>query len=162
MREFTLGVGSAAISGTTTLNFLKAAAAPSVNLEFLRFWIGQSSSTTSAQQRCVINFASGSCLVVATSPSKLKIHDPVTSVIVGGASGAAGTCGVNCTNEPGASGTSAIINDVFNILNGWLMIPTPAETIVLPAGQTSGIAMATASNPAATTAWAWGWTFREV
>lgn len=161
MREYILGTGVGTISGTTTMNFIKNAAAPNINLEFLRYWVGQSSSTTSAQQRIAVQLASGSALVTSASPVKVKTQDTLTSIIVGGASGAAGTCGTNATTEPGAG--TVVIADVFNVLNGWLNIPTPAETYILAAGLTSGLGFGTPTNPTGPlTGWAWGFCFREV
>ena len=50
MREFTFGSNAATtttgltVVGATTLNALKPAAGPSVNIEFLRHWVGQTAN----------------------------------------------------------------------------------------------------------------------
>jgi hypothetical protein len=39
------------VIGANTLNFLNPASAPSINVEYLRHWVGQAANATSAQQR---------------------------------------------------------------------------------------------------------------
>jgi len=51
MREFSVSSGGVTVAGATTLVFVNPATAPNPNLEFLRFWVGQSANATSAQQR---------------------------------------------------------------------------------------------------------------
>lgn len=162
MREFSISAGGVTVTGTNTIIWINPAGAPSVNLEFLRFWIGQSANATSAQQRVEITTQVASFpTVTAATPTKLKAADPNASVITGNTSGVAGTAGTNASVEGG--GTKTIVwDDAFNVLNGWLHVPTPPETRVMPAGLTSGLGLYFPAGPTTLTNWAFGLVFREV
>jgi len=162
MREFSISSGGVTVAGTTTLIFVNPAAAPSVNLEFLRFWVGQTANATSAQQRIQLETqASVFPTLTAATPTKLKPADPNASVITGGTAGAAGTAGINASAE-GAGTKTTVWEDAFNVLNGWLHVPTPAETRIMPAGFTQGLGLYFPVAPATLTGWAFGEVFREV
>ena len=162
MREFSISAGGVTVAGATTMIFLNPAAAPNMNIEFLRFWIGQSANATSAQQRVqLVTQASVFPTLTSATPTKLKPADPNASVITGGTSGAAGTAGTNASAE--GAGTKTIVwDDAFNVLNGWLHVPTPAETRVMPAGFTQGLGLFFPVAPATLTNWAFGEVYREV
>jgi hypothetical protein len=168
MREFTFGLSGAttttgiAVLGATSLNISRAPAAPSINVEFLRHWIGQAANATSAQQRVEFSQAvPTSLVVVGATPAKLKMADPNVSALVSGTSGAAGTCGVNATTE--LSGTNTMIwDDVFNVLNGYLKVATPVETEVFPAGFANVSRLWFITAPTTLTGWTWGQNFREI
>jgi hypothetical protein len=162
MREFSISFGGTTVTGTSTAIFVNPAAAVNPNLEFLRYWLGQSANATSAQQRVqlatqVTSFPT----LTGTTPTKLKPADPNASVIVSGTAGAAGTAGINASAENGGTKT-AVWDDAFNVLNGWLHVPTPAETRVMPAGSSSGLSLFFPTGPATLTNWAAGLCFREV
>lgn len=161
-REFNVSLGGATVTGSTTLIFLNPKAAPNFNIECLRWWIGQSANATSAQQRVQINsqIVQFPTLTAAT-PASLKRADPNASILVGSTTGAAGTAGVNSSAD-GTGTQTQILDDAFNVLNGWLNVPTPPETIVAPAGYASGIGMKFPAAPATLTAWVFGCHFREV
>lgn len=162
MREFSISAGGITVSGVTTLIFLNPPAAPSVNIEFLRYWISQSANATSAQQRVqLVTQVTGFPTVTSATPAKLKPADPNASVITGGTAGAVGTAGTNATNE-GTGAKTAVWDDAFNVLNGWLSIPTPPESRIIPAGLTSGQGLYFPVAPATLTNWAFGLVFREV
>ncbi len=162
MREFSISAGGVTVIGATTLINVFPAAAPSVNLEFLRYWVGQSANATSAQQR--IELATKASIfptLTAATPVKLKPADPNASVITGATTGAQGTAGTNASAE--GAGTQTIVwDDAFNVLNGWLHVPTPAETRVQPAGYASSLQLYFPVTPGTTTNWAFGLVFREV
>jgi hypothetical protein len=161
-REFSVSSGGLTVAGATTLVFVNPAAAPNFNLEFLRYWIGQSANATSAQQRVQIETqVTAFPTLTSATPAKLKPADPNASIITGGTAGAAGTSGVNASAE-GAGTKTTVHDDVFNVLNGWLYVPTPAETRVMPAGFASGMGTFFPVAPATLTNWAAGNTFREV
>jgi hypothetical protein len=161
MREFSISAGNVTVAGATTLVFVNPPAAPSVNLEFLRFWVSQTGSTTSAQQRVqLVTQVTAFPTLTAATPAKLKPADPNASVITGGTAGAAGTAGTNASAE-GAGTKTAVWDDAFNILNGWLMIPTPAETRIMPAGSLSGQGLYLPAAPGTLTGFAFGLVFRE-
>lgn len=162
MREFMISTGGATVAGATTLAFVNPAAAPNPNIEFLRFWVGQSANATSAQQRIQIETqVTAFPTLTSYTPVKLKPSDPNASVIVGGTAGAAGTAGINASAE-GAGAKTAVLDDAFNVLNGWLHVPTPPETRIMPAGFASGMGLFFPVAPATLTNWAWGLSYREV
>lgn len=161
MREFSVGGEAITVAGATTLVFINPAAAPSVNIEIVRAWCGQSANATSAQQRIqhetqVTAFPT----LTGATPAKLKRADPAVSVIVSGTAGAAGTCGINASAE-GAGTKTSIFGDAFNVLNGYLWVPTPRETIVVPAGSTSGYGLFLPVAPGTLTNWTFGVNFLE-
>ena len=162
MREFNISTGGATVTGSTTLVFLNPKAAPNPNLEFLRWWIGYTANATSAQQRVqiVIQGTAFPTLTAAT-PQKLKLSDPNASIIVGSTNGALGTAGTNSSND-NAGAQTQLHDDAFNVLNGWLYVPTPPELIVMPAGFGSGIGMKFPVAPSTLTNWTFGTQFREV
>lgn len=158
--EYTVGAGGTTIAGATTLSFVNPAAAPNVNLEFFRAWVGQSANATSAQQRVQLETqVTAFPTLTSKTPEKLKRAE-AASIITGGTAGAAGTAGVNASAE-GAGGKTSIFDDAFNVLNGWLWVPTPNETIIMPAGSTSGLGLFLPVAPATLTNWSWGLTFGE-
>jgi hypothetical protein len=163
MREFSVSNGGFVVAGASTLIFVNPAPAPNPNLEFLRFWVGQSANATSAQQRIQIETQASAFPgpFTASTPVKLKPADPNASVITGGTAGAAGTSGINAAAE-GAGTKTPVWDDAFNVLNGWLHVPTPAETRVMPAGFTQGLGLFFPVAPATLTNWAFGLVFREI
>lgn len=155
------GGGITLANQAVTLIFINPAAAPSAALEILRCWVGQSANATSAQQRVQLNTqVSAFPTLTSATPAKLKQGD-AASVIVGGTAGAAGTAGINASAE-GAGAKTVIMNDSFNALNGWLWVPTPAETVVMPAGFASGFGLHLPVAPATLTNWSFGMVFREI
>ena len=161
-REFTVsGGGQTLVNANVTLVFINPAASPNFNIGILRCWIGQSATATSAQQRVALyTQVTAFPTVVSTTPAKLKRADPNVSVIVGG-TGGQGTAGINASAE-GAGTKTTIFEDAFNILNGWLYVPTPAEMIVVPAGSASGFGMWLPVAPGNTANWSFGVTFAEL
>src|SRR5258706_2147863 len=167
-REFVVSISNSTVISTTTLALILPASAPNPSLDFLRFWVGQNANATSAQQRINIRTQiSSSPTCAAFTPKKLKQGEPNASVITGFVSNTLAGAGINATVE-GAGTTALIWEDAFNVLNGWLLVPTPPEVINMPANPTvatataAGIAMQFPSTPATLTGWAWGLVFREV
>jgi hypothetical protein len=161
MREFCISTGGITVAGTTTMVFINPASAPNTNLEFLRYWVGQSANATSNQQRVqLVTQVATFPTVTSFTPTKLKFVDAV-STIVGATTGGAGSCGINASVE-GAGAKTSVLDDAFNVLNGWLMVPTPAETRIMPAGASAGQGLYFPIAPTVTTNWAFGVHFREV
>jgi len=159
-REYVLSSGGITVANQpVTLAFINPGTDRSI--EILRAWVSQSANATSAQQRVQLatQVTAFPTLTLAT-PRLLKGRDPV-SAIVGDTDGAAGTCGINASAE-GAGAKTAVIDDAFNVLNGWLWLPGPAETIILPAGFASGLSLFLPVAPATLTDWAFGMVFREL
>lgn len=161
MNEFAVSGENLTVAGATTLVFINPAAAPNVNLEIMRCWIGQSANATSAQQRVQLETqVTAFPTLTSATPAKLK-RASAASVITGGTAGAAGTAGVNASAE-GAGAKTSIFGDAFNVLNGWLWVPTPREVIVMPAGSTSGFGLFLPTAPATLTGWTFGVSYAEV
>ena len=163
MREFSVGGDGLTLANqAVTLVFVNPAAAPSVNLEILRLWASQSGTATSAMQRVEAETqVTAFPTLVSATPRKLKPADPNASVIAGGTAGAAGTSGINASAE-GAGTKTVMFGDNFNNLNGYLWVPTPRETIVMPAGSASGFGLFLPAAPGSLTNWATGLNFGEV
>ncbi len=140
--------------------FVNPAAAPKPNLNFIRAWMGQNSTATSAQLACVIETISTAFgTYTGATPAPLKLASPVSN-IVSGTAGAAGTAGTNASAA--ATGTiTNIITDDFNNLNGYLWVASLREAIVMPAGLTSGIGLGLITVPSATTLWTAGMIYTE-
>src|SRR6266705_6779343 len=162
MREFSVGGdGLTIVSAVVTLVFVNPAAAPSVNLEFLRMWASQQGTATSAQQRVEVETqVTAFPTLVSATPRKLKPAEPNASVIAGGTTGAAGTCGINASAE-GAGAKTVMFGDNFNNLNGYLWVPTPRETVVMPAGFASGMGLYLPAAASSVSNWACGMNFGE-
>jgi hypothetical protein len=162
MREFSISSAGVTLAGATTAIFVNPPAAPNMNLEFLRFWAGQSANATSAQQRIQLETqVTAFPTLTSATPVKLKPADPNASVIAGGTTGAAGTAGINASAEGGGAKT-AVLDDAFNVLNGWLHVPTPPETRIMPAGFAQGLGLFFPVAPATLTNWAFGLIYREM
>jgi hypothetical protein len=130
------------------------------SLEFLRMWASQSSSNNTAQQRVQINTqVSAFPTLTSQTPGKNWLLDPA-SQITGGSAGAAGTSGVNASAE-GAGAKTILYPDAFSIVNGWLWVPTPAETYTLNAGAASGMGLHFPAAPGSLGNWNAGQVFRE-
>lgn len=159
-REYVLSSGGlTTVAAVVTLGFINPGTTAS--LEILRAWVSQSGSATSGQQRVQTNTqVTAFPTLVSKTPSKLKLSDPV-SLIIGGTAGAAGTAGVNASAE-GAGAKIALHEDAFNILNGWLWVATPAETVIMNASAASGFGVHLPVAPASTSGWAVGLIYREL
>jgi len=159
MQYSVVGNGVTPTAAACTLAFINPGASRS--LAFLRAWAGQAVNATSAQQRIQLNTQVTAFPTLTTfTPLPTTLSDPA-SVITGGTAGAAGTAGINATAE-GAGGKTVIYPDAFNVLNGWLWIPTPKDVIVLnaSAAQGFGLHVPVAVSPAG--AWSWGVTFEQL
>jgi hypothetical protein len=161
-REFSVGGDGLTLANQpVTLVFMNAPAAPSINIQILRFWASQQGSATSAQQRIQIETqASVFPTLVSATPKHLKLGDATASILTGGTAGAQGTCGINASAE-GAGSKTVVSGDNFNVLNGYLWTPTPRELIDLPPSNTSGLGLFLPAAAASLTNWAAGANFGE-
>jgi hypothetical protein len=160
-REYTISGDNITVSGSPIIVWFNPNAAPSATFEVIRAWASQRANATSAQQG--IQFGTKVTAfptVVSATPSLTKLTDPA-SKLVGGTTGAAGTCGINASAN-GAGAETVIYSDNFNVLNGWLWVATPAETVVLGAGSASGFYLKFTSTPGTLTAWSFGIAYREL
>lgn len=147
-------------NAAVTLTFVNPIAAPNLSFKFLRFWIGQSANTTSAQQRVQINTqVTAFPTLVSATPTKLSLAD-AASLITGNTTGAAGTSGINASAE-GAGSKTIIWADTFNVLNGWMLVLTPEERIEVSAGAASGLGLHLPVAAGTLTNWAFGCSWIE-
>ena len=126
--QFT-GVYSAymnAVSVSTAITIVQVKAGSSRSLALLRAWCTQSNLTTSSQQRIQVLRKTAAATVTSFTPIKLAGGAPTAD-----AAGGTSATGTNASGE-GTDG-DVLIPDTFNILNGWLWVPTPEERIVVPA-----------------------------
>lgn len=129
--------------------------------EVLRCWVSQRANATSAQQGTRIGTkVTAFPTLVSATPAKTWLGDP-TANLVGGTSGAAGTAGIN-SSANGAGTEIGVYQDNFNVLNGWLWVPTPAETLMFMPSGTSGFFHQFTSTPGTLTGWSWGCVYREI
>lgn len=163
MREFSLGGDGLTIANAaaTLLGYLPNAA-PNVNFENLRMWASQQGSAVSAQARIqVVSQVTSYPTVVTATPRPLKQADTVVSALVGVAGAlTAGKCGINASAE-GAGAKTVLWGDNFNVLNGYLWVATPRETLVMPAGSVSSLGLFAPAAFATLTNWAVGANYGE-
>ncbi len=160
MREYNVsGAGLTLANQAVTLAFINPVAGTVI--EILRCAIGQSANATSAQQRVQMNTqVTAFPTLTSSTPKKTKTGDPASG-ITGGTAGAAGTSGINASAE--GAGTKTIINeDCFNVLNGYLWVPTPRETIMVQAAASAGFGLHLPVAPATLTNWSVCVTFAEL
>ena len=165
-RAYSVGAAGATLANqAVTLSFVNpgagGAAGQPGGFEVLRAWAGQSANATSAQQRVQLNTqVTAFPTLTSSAPTKLTFGDPASG-ITGGTAGAAGTCGVNASAE-GAGTKTTVFGDAFNVLNGYLWVPTPREVLRIGAGAASGVGLHLPVAPATLTNWVWGLNFEEL
>ena len=160
-REYTVGALNVSVTGAVDLAQTFVNPGTTASLEFLRAWASQAANATSAQQTVALRTqVTAFPTLTSATPRKLKLLDPV-SAITGGTAGAAGTSGTNAS-AAGAGSKSEVVDDNFNVLNGWLWVPTPRETIVMNASAASGFGMYFPVQPTTLTSWSYGLTFAEM
>lgn len=153
------GNGVTPTAQPVTLSFVNPGVSRS--LRFLRAWAGQGVNATSAQQRIQLSTqVTAFPTLTAFTPLPAVLSDPA-SVITGGTAGAAGTAGINATVE-GAGGKTVYYPDVFNVLNGWLWVPSSIEVVDLNASAASGMGLHMPVTPGPAGAWSWGLSFQQL
>lgn len=163
MREFTVGGAGLTVANNSPVSLVMVmpSAAPNVNIQIMRAWIGQSANATSAQQRVehTTQVAAFPTTAVSATPAALNRSDAV-SVIAGATTIAAGKSGVNVGTE-GAGTKTSMFSDAFNVLNGYLWVPTPQEVLTFPAGSLSAYDLQFPTAPGSLTLWSFGVNFAE-
>jgi len=159
-REYSLAAAGITLANqAVTMAFFNPVAGTVV--EVLRCWVAQSANATSAQQRVQLNTqVTVFPTLTSQAPAKLKTGDPASG-ITGGTAGAAGTSGINASAE-GAGAKTVIWADAFNVLNGWLWVPTPRETIMVQGAASAGFGLHVPVAPATLTNWAFGLVLAEI
>lgn len=158
-REYVVtGANITVANQAVTLVIINPAAGTAI--EILRAWVSFHSNATSAQQRILLGWkAAAFGTYTAATPQKLKSGDPASG-ITGGTGGAAGTAGINASAE-GAGTLTPVVQDAFNVLNGWLWVPTPRETFIARAAESLAFVMQFPAAPATLTGWNFGVVFAE-
>jgi len=161
-REYALQLDNATVVAAPQLAFLNppAGGVAGAGAEVIRAWVSQRANVTSAQQGVRLGTkVTVFPTMVSNTPSPLKVTDPASKFV--GGTGAAGTAGTN-SSANGAGAEVGMYPDNFNVLNGWLWVATPTETIVVMPGGTSGIFLQFTNTPGTLTGWSWGVIFREL
>lgn len=157
------GTNLTVANAAVTLAIIRAATAVSSRgslLEVDSVRVSQYQATpTSAMQRILLaQKASAFGTYVSVTPAPALIGGPA-SAIAGGTSNAAATCGMNASAE-GAGTVTNIVADGFNVLNGWVWVPTPEERIILLPDTTFIVKFDVA--PSVLTGWGFTVAFREL
>lgn len=161
-REYSLSADNQTVVAAPILSALNPSAggAGIPGFEVLRCWASQRANATSAQQGISLGTKTTAFgTMVGATPAKTKLGDPAANLVSG--TGAAGTAGINSS----ANGGGTLITtypDNFNVLNGWLWVATPPETLIFMPGGTSAFAHSFTSTPGTLTGWSWGVMYREV
>jgi len=164
-REYVIAANAVTMAAqAVTLSYFQVMqTAPVTAIEVLRVYASQKGTSTSNMIGVQLSTQVTSFpTLTAQAPQRLKSGDPV-SLITGGAAGLAGTSGINASAE-GAGSKTVVLPDNFNVLNGWLWVPTPNETIIetpQATGHGFGLHFPT-SLAGATTNWSGGIVFREL
>lgn len=160
MREYTVGGANiTVVNAVCTLVGIMPTAGMAI--EILRCWVSQHANATSAQQRIVLGTKVAAFqTVTSVTPQPIKTSDPA-SLIAGATTIAAGKSGINASVE-GAGAVTTIVADAFNVLNGYLWIPTPRETIIVGGTSAAAFVLYFPAAPATLTGWNFGVTFAEI
>lgn len=161
-RVYSLNAGGLTLANqAVTLAFLNPAAGPGPAIKITRVTVGQSGSTTSAQQRVqLVTQVTAFPTLTSSTPKTTSLGDPVSS-ITGGTAGAAGTSGVNASAE--GAGTKTVRKEgTFNVLNGYEWVSSPNDQIILQAGSLSGFGVHLPVAPSSLSNWQAEIVFEEV
>jgi hypothetical protein len=165
-REYSITMNNVTVTSTNTL----VAVAPGANqpvFEMLRAWCSQRYGATSGQQGIQLieqyNGATANQVVGATvTPQSYSSFDPASKLTGSTVAGPGGVCTVNCTSD-GNGAKNILYGDNFNVLNGWLWVPTPSETHkVANPSSTQNWGIYFPVTPATLTNWTAGCTYREI
>jgi hypothetical protein len=141
MRTYSVRMNNVAVTGAITL--VQIVAGSTSILRILRAWCSQSNQTSSVMQRIQINRKSGAATVTSFTPLQFDPGD-AASAAVGGTS----ATGTNASAE--GTDTDVDVADNFNVLNGWLWVPTPEERIIVPPSGIIGLKFPTAPGSSMT------------
>lgn len=131
------------------------------SFQVLRCWMSQNANATSAQQGVMTTSkVTAFPTLVSATPAATSPIDQAAK-ITGGTTGAAGTCGIN-SSANGAGADTVLYPDNFNVLNGWLYVPTPADLTVFSAGLASGFGLEYVGTPGTLTGWTFGVEYAEL
>lgn len=132
----------------TAITLLELTAPSTASLTVLRAWCQQSSSTTSAMARIRILRKSATITGTASPPAAVptEVGMPTSGMTVKWIATGEGTDGV------------ILVEEAFNLLNGFLWLPVPEERIIVPP---SGLIALKFPAAPASAAYTFGFTVRE-
>src|SRR5260221_503488 len=112
---------------STAITILQIQAGATSPIELIRASLSQRGSTTSAQERVQIVRKTAGATVTPLVPLPMNApRDPGSSAI-------SSTTGTGRTGTGEGTDGDVLVDDGFNVLNGWLWLPTPEERISVPA-----------------------------
>lgn len=118
---YVVNLTAVSVSGAVTLIQVKAGA--TVPLEIIRASVWQSGSTTSTMQRIqLLRKTSANTSMTSFTPLKMNPNDPAAN-----AAGGTSATSIYVGGSSEGSDGDILVNEVFNILNGWLYLPVPEE-----------------------------------
>jgi hypothetical protein len=156
-RRYVITASNVTVAGTTTLIFLNPGTTRT--LKVVEWEVSQRDATSRQQAIRMVRQVSVFPTLTSATPVALDPSD-ATSAITGGGAGAAGTCGINASNE-GAGAKTTTSEHVFNVLNGYKWLPMPGGEIVLPASSSSGFGLHFPVAPTVLTGWTATLTYEE-
>jgi len=128
-------------------------------IEILRAWCNQIGTEVSDQLGIILGQkVSAFGTYTGTTPVSHTIGGPASG-IVSGTTGAEGTAGTDASAE-GAGAVTALVEEGFNNLNGWLWVPTPEERLIVPPD--TAVVLKIVGTPATLTGWCAGITYRQL
>lgn len=148
-------------TGAATLVFIRPPATGLKEIRITKVEVSFKENATSAMQRVqLVTQVTAFPTLTSATPQPLDLSSPA-STITGGTAGAAGTSGIDASAEGG--GAKTVRHEAaFNVLNGWLWLPTPGGEITLPVNSTSGFGVYFPESPATTDGWSCTVEFEEV
>lgn len=132
----------------TAITVLELTAPSTGEIELYRAWCQQSSTTTSAMVRIELLRKSGTITGTASPPAAVptEVGMPATGATIKWKATGEGTDGV------------ILIEEAYNLLNGWLWLPVPEERIKIPPSGVLGMKFPAAPTSASYT---FGFVWRE-
>ncbi len=128
-------VTMSAVSQTVAKTLIQIAAASGNPIEILRATITQSTGDASEQARALLRRKSAAATVTSFTPI-LVDPDSIAAKAVGGTA----LTGTNASGE--GTPTDIIVDEGFNILSGFIWVPTPEERCKVDGGGFIGLELA--------------------
>lgn len=161
MAVYTVSLQNAEIVADATLVIVHTASSANAagsNITILRAWVSQVGTETSDQLGIILGTkASAFGTYTAATPHPHWLGG-AASAITGATDGSAGKAGVDASTE-GAGAVTALVEDGFNNVGGWLWVPTPEERIHVP--EDTAIVLKLVGTPGTLTGWCAGITFDQ-
>jgi hypothetical protein len=139
------------VSAAATLILIRPAAETGFRVRRIQITQGGSATSTAIRAQWGRKAAAFPTTLTSATPGKLDEKD-AASAIVGGTSGAAGTCGTLATSE-GAGTFTALGEAGFNNLNGFEMVFSDTEAPTFRANSAEAFVLRFPAAPGTTTNW---------